>query len=341
MNSVSSMPALPVESKTKKSKPVSKKRRRSEKKCRFILSEAEESGSDAGGDKGGEEEEDATDDEEKAQKELDEAMINDESSEDETKRLPKLTRKEKRRLSKGDREVAKDALEFLSRSAEKREKPQSPCQWESSNSEYDSDFVEKTEEDREAEALARKTRQARRGLGVFCKGDPTSGNRGKTCVILNTSEKSSLYLLDPTSGSLKDASTGEAVTPAAKNSAVILASSARKAAEEKKAYEDTLEYLRGRRRFNEAEKASWNSEPCPEQPSASKRSKTDKVSSSSCVYSGAPTPKPAAVFNTGHVFAPAKTKDSAKMPQKAGVFRDSASGNLYYRHKDGRLSPRQ
>jgi len=343
------MPALPSPdtsalSSCRAHTKLSSKRRKSGAR-RLIDSEAEGSGPECD-----HEGEDDSDDEE-ALAELNRNMINDESSEDETLALPKLSRREKR-LSKGDMELVQEAAAPQPASPVRRSRlaPSEPIEWESSNSEYDSDFVEKDEEDREAEALARKARQLRRQQGVFCRGDPQPSREGKNkFLVLDMKSRHSLYLSDPSTGELRDACTGEVVKQAGSQQAESQqqqqqqqAVRAKRALEDQEVYRETCEYLRSHKNFAKAELAA----ACDPRKMELERSGAPAVKKlrqgdchlPPCLYSGIPT-KTAPVFSQPHK-APKSGPKKAKEQPREGVYRDNDSGQLYFKHKDGRRSPR-
>lgn len=337
-------------------------------KFSFIDAEAEDEDPDQEG--GGE----YTSDEEEKQIALDKKMIHDSSSEaeGETDSLPKLTKKDKR-LSKGDKLLLREA-KTKRRVMPTCESPKaSNLEWESSNSEYDSDFVDKTEEDRAAEAAARKLKQRRRCLGVACRTDAPV-KRGKSSLLLDDS----VYLLDPSSGILRDAMTGEAVASAAGDESQALLVSAGSSAQLAdgvlsellegaaepsagvSAYDSTVAYLEGKRLFSLVESSvvpRGGHAASLKAPVAKKQKLSEHLPR--CAYSGQTSAGgnewTAPIFQGGRRVGPVSQgggregkKDQAKKPGKKdtvkkqpepGVYRDQQTGKMYRVDKSGQRTP--
>jgi hypothetical protein len=297
---------------------MAKKASTKRKKCSFIDDKADHSGE---GTDGGD-----TDDDGEGPSKSDEEFLKDEASEVEEEELPKLTRKERTRLSKGDLDVVSGRA---SRCKEDKSRARRSTVWKDSDeSDADSDddgFVVTDEEDEEAARRVQKAVRkglAESGVVTACTGAPlkVTGPSRPSGLSLEITKAKPFYL-KPGGGSLLNGASGKAV-----------AKPAQKLRPANNSYEDTMNYLKKNPMFSRNTAIPG----MPDDQRPYKKLKPEQEQHRPRVRPFDPQRKPAAIF-----LGPArKPPAQEEKKQEAGMYHNTSTGEVYYRHADGRKSPR-
>lgn len=289
--------------------------KKTKKRCSFVDDKAEHSGE---GTDGGDTDNDAC----TATKSDEEFIDNASGDEAVTDKLPKLSRKEKETISKGDWDVVTGRA---SRPKTKGLAKQRKTVWKDDdeddvNSE-DEDFV--VDDDDDLEAAMEVSKSVQRGLaagGVASKG--TGAPLKPSGLRLDISKEKPFYLRDST------AADSPVVNGA--NGKVVCGMTGEKTS----AYEQTMRYLLSNPYYSgkSCVTVAGISEPNPP-----KRAKTTVTHERSRVKPLQPNRKLASIF-LGQVPAK-KNVDPAPSKVETGLFH-SKTGEVYYVHPNGRRSPR-
>ena len=299
-------------------KDMAKKAGGRKKKCSFIDDKAEHSGE---GTDGGD-----TDGEGEGPTKSDEEFLKDDSSDAEEEELPKLSRKEKTKLAKGDLDVVSGRA---SRSKEGTVPARRGTVWQDSDeSDADSEdegFVVMDREDEEAARRVQKTVRkglAESGVVTACTGAPlrVAGPSRPSGLSLEITKAKPFYL-KPGGGGLINGASGKAV-----------AKPAQKLRPANNSYEDTMKYLMSNPMFSR--NTAIPGMPDDQRPSKKLRPEQEQHRPRVRPYD--PQRKPAAIF-----LGPArKPPAEEEKKQEAGMYHNASTGEVYYRHADGRKSPR-